>query len=100
MAKIYNLEEIKRKREPHVEGPAKCLACGHKWEAFVLLEENTFGIPCPECKLERGEFVYGLAPSDPIYICPCGNDLFYVTPSGPFCLKCGYTISFEDLPES
>ena len=77
-------------QRPHVSGEARCLHCAREWMA-VAPHAHEY-LECPACHLMRGVFVYACYPSSGlILMCPCGNDLFFQTPSGLFCPKCGAT---------
>lgn len=74
----------------HLEGPAKCLACNHTWNAVgpVGLVND---LECPECGLCRGARTTTLEPSDgTVFRCYCGNDYYLLTMTGaPMCANCG-----------
>ena len=89
--KVVSLAAAREAREeckPHLVGEAKCLACGHRWEAVAPVG-LTSALQCPECDLMRGAYVGGLAPRGGyVWRCDCGNDTFNLTPDGAFCLGC------------
>ena len=74
--------------DPHIQGAARCIECGHVWQAVAPV--GTVGLECPACKTERGAFV-GMIPPDSELVrrCDCGNDLFFVLPDGVLCARCG-----------
>lgn len=88
--KIVNLTEEREKRTPHLTGRARCLACGHRWEAVAPV--GTIWLTCPlsACGLERGRFV---AQAEVMGVehwhCACGCDLFYITKDYIYCPNCG-----------
>jgi hypothetical protein len=47
--------------------------------------------------LEKGRFLGHVVPSGGyVWFCPCGNELFKLTPEGVFCPMCGkYQVGFE-----
>jgi hypothetical protein len=77
------------KRGPHLEGPARCVRCKHEWRA-VSPEGVLDGLQCPECKLFTGVRLGLIGPDAQRWACNCGNELFYLTPTGaPLCCNCG-----------
>lgn len=88
MSNVIDFEAARQAREPHMTGPARCLDCKHEWEASAPV--GTVWLECPACSLERGRFALRVQRSDELHaVCFCGNDLFHVTPSGPYCPNCG-----------
>ena len=75
---------------PTLEGPVRCLNCGHKWR-HVGPTGEVREIWCPACKTKKGVFMYATSPSgDCRYVCNCGCDLFFMLPSGQLqCFICG-----------
>lgn len=87
MGEVVSLQSLKETRLPHLRGPAKCLACGHTWEGVT--PEGIFqGMECSACGLMRGIFK-GLVVPETVYVCNCGNSLYYVVPNGCQCANCG-----------
>lgn len=85
-AKVVDLAD--RRPDPHVAGPARCLACKHEWAAVA--PTGTLWLECPECSLLRGRFLWPVERSGlPHWVCGCGNDVFHVTPQGYYCPNCG-----------
>lgn len=70
-----------------LHGPVRCLHCEHKWVAVVPVGVIE-GLECPECRLLKGVVELLTAP-DTVFRCACGCDLYYITPEGCMCLKCG-----------
>lgn len=73
--------------DPHMEGKARCLACGHEWHAVA--PTGMVWMECPSCSLIRGRFVAQVERKGPHWHCHCGNELFCVTPDGIYCPNCG-----------
>lgn len=75
--------------EPHAAGEAFCLQCNHEWVAVA--PTGTVHLECPACKTHKGLFKFPCGPSEgtPVWTCPCGNQLFNMTPDGHFCPNCG-----------
>ena len=85
MAKVILLDD----HRPHITGPAKCLACGHKWEAVVLKGAEAC-LECPECSHFKGEFIGEWVPKGDAWMCRCENMLFFREPDGSLlCPNCG-----------
>ncbi len=88
---MSNVVAFPRKEEGvHLEGPAKCLACGHEWNAVSPVGVVN-DLECPACGIRRGARTGTLTPHDEIiWRCNCGNDYFLLTPVGaPMCANCG-----------
>jgi predicted RNA-binding Zn-ribbon protein involved in translation (DUF1610 family) len=82
-----------------LSGPAKCLACGHEWDANV--EAPAWAFKCPACGNYRGHFHLSVElPDDtPRLAChKCDNQAFQLTPLGTFCLGCGAYHSWDSMP--
>jgi hypothetical protein len=84
---VIDLKQAKEKREPHLSGKARCIACNHEWVATAPV--GTIWMECPKCTLERGRYVAQVQRDDLHWHCKCGNDLFYSTPDGIYCPNCG-----------
>ena len=77
------------KTTPTLRGPARCLHCGHIWEA-VSPEGVIDCLECPTCSLSTGVRIGICEPEHGIrFVCPCGCDLYYILPHGCQCLRCG-----------
>lgn len=72
---------------PHMTGTAVCLDCKHEWVAVSPLD--TKWLECPSCTLVRGRYKYFTERGSAHWNCPCGNDLFHVTPEYVYCPNCG-----------
>jgi hypothetical protein len=81
-----NTVSPKDPEEVHSVGEAICIQCKHEWVAVVPYEDAQF--ECPNCNTIHGVFKYGFAPAT-TWTCNCGNQLFFVTPDGSLCPKCG-----------
>lgn len=68
-------------------GPAMCTHCRHKWQAVtpVGYPDN---LECPECGQYKGIVGAPVVPQE-FWVCHCGSDLFYLTPTGASCRACG-----------
>jgi len=71
---------------PHLSGPAMCLECGSEWHAIAPL--GTVHLDCPECERRTGVLKHSVLPEYTVH-CGCDNNLFYLTPDGCVCRKCG-----------
>ena len=92
-ATVIDLQEQREARQPHVGGPAKCLACGHNWLSVSPLP-ITYGLECPECGTHRGVYDYPLdEPRGTIVLTCiyCGDTAWIITPDHARCIKCGGT---------
>jgi hypothetical protein len=52
---------------------------------------------CPECGFHHGYFKHQVDLDSPHWECLCGNQLFIISPQGPFCPYCGLQAAWEDL---
>lgn len=77
------------KTEPHQVGSAFCIACDHEWEAVAPVGIEV--LECPSCRCVKGRFKFECAPAVGLQVrqCNCGNQLFYLTPQGHMCPRCG-----------
>lgn len=75
------------RKDPHLTGKARCLACEHTWEAVV--PAGTVWLECPSCRTERGLLVFGVERKEPHWRCNCGNTLFHVLKDRVYCPNCG-----------
>jgi hypothetical protein len=87
-AAVIDILDARRAREPHLSGPARCLACHHDWEAVAPV--GTSRLECPSCKTLRGVWSRpcGGAQGEPYWTCQCGCDLFMLTPRSLICTAC------------
>ena len=65
MSEVVDLRAVRDARspeeegyDPHLEGPAKCLACKHEWHAVARTGEDSVDMVCPKCDTRRGQFQY------------------------------------------
>ena len=71
---------------PHLAGIAICGACQHEWSAVA--EHGTTHLECPKCKRYWGAFKHAVEP-ETAWLCKCGERLFWLTPTGAMCRRCG-----------
>ena len=81
--------------KPHIQGPAKCLECGHKWHVVAPEGDATF--ECPECGTYKGVLIGVISPDEntEIWVCNCGCDFFNVLNDGFMCVRCGKKQCFD-----
>lgn len=73
---------------PWINGKARCIGCGHEWQA-VTPAGKPQGLECPECHALKG-VIRGMAIAEgEIFICDCGNDLYFIYRNGMLCANCG-----------
>ena len=84
---IIDMAAERLKREEHVAGDARCLACKHEWAAVAPV--GATWLECPECALQRGRLIGQYERDHPHWECACGCDLFCVTAAGTYCPNCG-----------
>lgn len=91
MSEIIRLDDAREAREPHIQGPALCLACKHTWQAVVHAKADMGALECPACGAERGTFATHISAPEagPVWTCACGTYLFVITPKGVHCPSCG-----------
>jgi len=89
-------EVVQLEREyPHLSGEAICTNCGHEWQAVVPVGV-TMHLECPECHTHQGLLNYGIEPpTEKVWECQCGEQLFFVTPEGLYCRRCGALANFD-----
>ena len=80
-----------------VEGPAKCLECGYEW--YAEAPKHEVELKCPNCETMKGVWRGLYKPPSPVFVCNCGNDLFFVGKSGIKCCRCGIETPYRDLCE-
>ena len=85
MAEVVNL--FAPKTEPYGEGPAKCLACKHEWEAVAPLGQ--VHLECPACSTHLGVWRHPFVREEEHWRCRCGNELFSITRNCIYCPACG-----------
>lgn len=88
---IIRLDAEREAREPHIQGPARCLACQHEWRLVAPVGTDFCAIECPACGAERGVLCSHIHNADagPTWTCACGCYLFVITPQGVHCPSCG-----------
>lgn len=93
---VILLDEARREREradeanqPHIQGPALCLACKHEWHAVLPLGADPSKMECPSCSAMRGTFATNVEQPGDHWTCLCGNHLFAITRQGTYCPCCG-----------
>ena len=76
-------------KDPHRQGLARCIGCGHGWEAVA--PAGTIALECPLCGSSKGRFleVVGLPVGTRRWVCACENELFYVLERTMICANCG-----------
>lgn len=76
-------------REQHGFGEAFCLACNYTWVAVA--RTGTDALECQNCHRVTGHWKFEFYPAvgQQVRECPCGNQLFYLTPDGHLCASCG-----------
>jgi Zn finger protein HypA/HybF involved in hydrogenase expression len=87
MSNVISIKKYKEECYPHISGECKCLDCGHEW-----VGEAPVGVcilECPQCQTLRGVHKYDISRDEPYWTCNCGNKLFFITPNGTYCPKCG-----------
>lgn len=87
MAEIINLQKEREDRRPHLSGQACCMLCAHEWIAVAPVGETW--VECPVCHAHKGYLTYPVQRLGLEWQCACGNDLFRITPDGPYCPNCG-----------
>lgn len=86
MGQVVDIKTVRR--EPHVSGEAKCLACLYVW--IAVIPTGTIWLECPGCSLLRGRFMYPTVDHNRLHLtCRCGNDLFFITKDFCYCPNCG-----------
>ena len=75
------------KHIPHGSGDARCLHCGHEFNAVVPTGLASF--ECPECHLWKAVPVGLFVPKTGLVTCDCNNQLFFIAEDGIFCVLCG-----------
>lgn len=81
-----NLILLKQPDVTHLAGQAECGACGHKWEAVCPAGVTRFD--CPRCDRFWGVMRHAVEPLT-AWRCHCGEQLFWITPKGCMCRRCG-----------
>lgn len=69
---VIDFTQKQLERERHVTGLVRCTHCGHEWVALALYS-NLNSLECPECKLERGEFIANVEPQEGNLVYQCDD---------------------------
>lgn len=85
--KFPSAVESEEPDEPHLAGQAICGACGHEWEAVARVGADH--LDCPNCGRLWGVFKNIVCPPQFYWRCKCGESLFWLTPTGAMCRRCG-----------
>jgi hypothetical protein len=88
---VGDVVELPARKPPDDEGPslsgvALCGACSHEWNAVAPL--GTGHLECPKCARMWGAFKNAVEP-ETSWQCNCGEQLFWLTPTGAMCRRCG-----------
>ena len=78
------------KNTPHLQGKARCLACGSEWQAVV--PEGVINLECPQCNLNRGVILNNCAFPEGAWVltCSCTNQIFMIKEDREtLCVNCG-----------
>lgn len=99
--KVVSLSEARRARSPHTSGPARCLACGHTFEAVIPCGVSV--TTCPACLTERAVRDGLVFTESPHWTCDTqgcnGNQFLHLTKRGAYCPLCGTGWSWEEITE-
>lgn len=88
MGKVIGLGAKQPEDRPHLAGEAFCGACGHEWVAVEPVGNTHF--ECPKCHRWWGAYKHAAKPKDgDFWRCNCGETLFWLTPTGAMCRRCG-----------
>jgi hypothetical protein len=93
---VVDFAEHKFRNQPHNQGPIRCMECGHEWVAVRPAATEPWWFECPSCQLEKGRPVGPFEKESSHWVCNCGNDLFFITPNGPYCPHCGIWFEAKD----
>jgi predicted RNA-binding Zn-ribbon protein involved in translation (DUF1610 family) len=91
VAKIISLKQAQIDRRGHISGNAECLSCGNEWVVFAPVGVVWF--ECPKCHMQKGCMKGPCERAGLHWTCGCGNRLFYLTPDGEYCPRCGIWVS-------
>jgi hypothetical protein len=75
--------------EETLRGRGYCIECQHEWEAVAPVGVRCF--ECPSCGTHKGTWLGVVEPPAERWECNCGGQLFFCTPTGFDCAKCGTT---------
>lgn len=79
-------EKVETSDGPHLSGEAICGACGHEWVLVAPVGGQHFD--CPKCNRMWGAVKHAIEP-ETAWRCNCGEQLFWLTPKGAMCRRCG-----------
>lgn len=96
---IGSLADARAKKNPRLEGDAKCFGCGHQWEGSAAI--GTHELQCPKCDLMKGVWIGPCIGSDDelVYTCQCGSECMRVLKNKKtgseraLCMSCGTTLN-------
>jgi hypothetical protein len=71
---------------PHLAGIAICGVCENEWSCVAPVGYGH--LECPKCKRCWGAFKHAVEP-ELSWRCNCGEKLFWLTPTGAMCRRCG-----------
>lgn len=71
---------------PHLAGTFVCGACEHEWAGVAPV--GTTHMECPKCGRSWGAPKHAIEP-EMHWRCKCGEFLFWLTPKGAQCRRCG-----------
>lgn len=86
---LQQAREAREAREPHIAGPARCMACRYEWDNVLLGDSMLEWLECPKCMLVRGRFIHPCVRGAVNWECNCGCDVFHLSESGFYCPNCG-----------
>lgn len=83
------------KKNLHLAGTAKCLACGTEWQAVAPV--GTTHLECPKCRTKMGvvKYPFGAGDGEAEWQCNCGCNVFRIVADehhkfkAVMCLRCG-----------
>lgn len=84
-----NVIPFRNREEPHMDGDAKCIGCGHQWHAVAPV--GVWQLECPSCETMKGVFQHpvGAMDGDLLFACVCGCEaLTAYQRAGRFWLRC------------
>lgn len=89
MSKVLEFKraEPEEAEETTLSGRALCVECRHEWVAVA--PEGARCFECPSCKTHKGIWMGVVEPPAERWECNCGGQLFFVTPTGFDCARCG-----------
>jgi len=86
VSEVVQFKPKTERDDPHIAGHALCAACKNEWMAVAPV--GTTHLECPACKRIWGTFKHAIEPKI-VWHCSCEEQLFWITPSGIMCRKCG-----------